>query len=279
MQDSERSPLGKFLESQWVGIGVGMIIGAIGSLLSVKWLVGFGWFIVCVEIFRQDFLRRGLARRVIVNLILSGLLGLSLIGIWRFVPKAEEPLTGSAAKKMLNEWGTTYFRQAPSQQAPSQQPPPITSAEKPITRTEFQKVLQQYKPTVESKYPEDWCALSNRDLSEKAAPVISAIEEQASLLMEREREADSYGHSRGTMPMEAGKARGQLEQFLVDQGRNPSIQNLFMEGNRLSDCLLKRLRRPVYGEKPFIPENTNTGKRMGLAAGDLDQMIKQLSPQ
>jgi hypothetical protein len=48
VDEPKRNRFVAFLDSQWLGIGVGVIAGAFGSLLSARWLIVFGWFLICL---------------------------------------------------------------------------------------------------------------------------------------------------------------------------------------------------------------------------------------
>jgi hypothetical protein len=106
MEETKRSPLVEFWDSPWFGIGFGVVIGAFGSLLSVKWLIAFGWVVISIQIFRHDFVRKGTMIRLTTNLVASCVLGLIFFGVWHFLPKPPEPLTKSDIPKPLSKQET-----------------------------------------------------------------------------------------------------------------------------------------------------------------------------
>lgn len=107
MDENKRSPFVEFWDSPWFGIGLGMVIGAYGSLLSVKWLIGVGWLLIAIQMFRHDFFQRGVWLRIVLNGIACVVLALILIVLWRFTPKPKEPPTAddiaTAVQKKLDE--------------------------------------------------------------------------------------------------------------------------------------------------------------------------------
>jgi hypothetical protein len=93
MGKAQRNPWVECWDAPWFGIGVGVVIGAFGSLLSVKWLVVIGWLLMSIQILRHDFLRKGLAIRLGFSVVLSLSLGLALRATWKHMPLPPEPIT------------------------------------------------------------------------------------------------------------------------------------------------------------------------------------------
>jgi len=82
-------------ESPFTGLGVGVIIGGIGALVSLKALFVVGGVFISIAFFRANFfasIRSGWARTGL-HLLACGLLALGLIYIWRITPKPKDPPT------------------------------------------------------------------------------------------------------------------------------------------------------------------------------------------
>ncbi len=90
-------------DSAWFGIGVGTMIGALGSSLPSLVLVCFGWVCVCVQAFRFSIFNlrgfRWLLANVGMCLALGGLFGLC----WYLVPRPSPPITIGQVKQALQE--------------------------------------------------------------------------------------------------------------------------------------------------------------------------------
>ncbi len=116
MAQKTRDRFVEYLDSPWFGIGVGIMIGAYGSLLSVKWLIGAGWLLVSIQMFRHDFFEKGMFVRIITNLGASGALLLVLAYLWWVVPKPPEQLRKGDIPPPLSE---EQIQEAIAKQAPA----------------------------------------------------------------------------------------------------------------------------------------------------------------
>ena len=111
------------------------MIGALGSRLSVKWLVILGWTISAISLYRHDPFNKGKSLRVIGNTMLAAVLGGALMIGWQFLPPPPpDPLTKDEAQRMFREYGDN-----------NQPAQPVSKGGEPITREEFAQQLQQYK--------------------------------------------------------------------------------------------------------------------------------------
>jgi len=142
MDKSKRSYWVASIDDPWFGIGVGVIIGALGSRLSVKWLVILGWAIASISVYRHDPFNKGRLVRLLGNTVLALILGGGLIVIWRFLPPPPpDPLTKDEAQAMFAAHSVSV--------QPLQ---PVPKGGEPITRDEFARQLQQYKTSVAQGY-------------------------------------------------------------------------------------------------------------------------------
>jgi hypothetical protein len=103
MDEPNRNPVTALLESQWLGIGIGMVLGALGSLHSVRWLIVVGWIIICIDLFRHDLFNKGKVMNFFANIFLSGFLALIFFVGWRLSPKPAEPLTVKDVREAVKD--------------------------------------------------------------------------------------------------------------------------------------------------------------------------------
>jgi hypothetical protein len=141
MDKAKGNPWVECWDSPWFGIGAGVVIGAFGSLLSVRWLAGIGWFAMSLQIFRYDFLRRGVFARVVFGLILSCSLGLALLAIWKHLPLPPEPIT----RKDITEIVGDAFKSSASPTSSGTPVPmqsPSTRNERLLTKNDIEKAVK-----------------------------------------------------------------------------------------------------------------------------------------
>ncbi|MGB6429043.1 MAG: hypothetical protein WBF06_00545 [Candidatus Acidiferrales bacterium] len=138
MDEAKRSAWAQLWDASWFGIGFGMAVGAFGSLLSNKYLAIAGWILMAVEIFRHDLFRKGLTVRIIAGICLSVMIGLVGVFVWHYLPKPEPPLTFREAKEAF---GQTKSTEATNKNAS----PAVSSDEKPVTKTELQALVKEYR--------------------------------------------------------------------------------------------------------------------------------------
>ncbi len=168
MAESETNPWLEFVDAPWLGIGVGMVIGSFGSLFSVKWLIFVGWFIICLELSRHDFFKKGKIVRGLVTLGTSCVIGFTFYVIWHVVPKPLEPLT----KKDVQEVVQQALESTP-RSATTTAPQPDSEDSHVNTKAELadavRKAIAEYKPSV----AEGIANLTNEQLSDEAASTVT----------------------------------------------------------------------------------------------------------
>jgi hypothetical protein len=127
-------PLWRFADSPFTWGGIGVVIGS--AVVTPVWFryafVGGGISIGIGFLRAGIFTGRHIVYRAITQVVL--LLGLATCWwlLWKVIPKPEEPLTRKGAQEIL--------RQFQSFNRPS---PVIETSEKPLTKTDLEKIFQQ----------------------------------------------------------------------------------------------------------------------------------------
>ena len=131
------TPWWDLYDSPWFGIGAGVVIGAFGSLVSVKWLIATGWIIISIQILRSALFKTR-SRKIIRKLGLSAAFGGIFFLGWRFIPKPNPP-EPQITKQDLQDMGNEISGGIRKIDVP------VGDAPKPATEDDLRRLLLQYK--------------------------------------------------------------------------------------------------------------------------------------
>jgi hypothetical protein len=156
-REGPTSALWRFGDSPFTWGGVGVVIGsALASPVWFKYAFIAGGLAISIGLVRANFFN---IRRTYLQLNIALLLCLTAIwyGLWKAIPKPVEPLTREDARQLLGK----FYDQISDRENANRGAPraaKLDGAEKPITRSEFMKLLQQYgvhpsQPTAPSPAP------------------------------------------------------------------------------------------------------------------------------
>lgn len=239
MDEEDRKRWIAFIDAPWLGIGVGIVIGAFGSLLSVKWLIVAGWGLISAETFRHDFLRRGRKARLAGSTALSILIGLALFSAWEHTPLPVEPLTKKDAQELVSRF-------IPINQPQVAPPPGLADPDKPITKAELLKMLQQYKTAAPAgiparpHVPAGAELLADDDLRQRASSIADKLVQAWSVMDQR---VDELSNLRGITRDAEKQKRLQVQEEGLQKEFIPENEELIIEANHLRRALLERLGR------------------------------------
>lgn len=117
-----------FLERPLVGIAIGIVVGAIGALISVKWLLVSAGVVLVISILREKW---GAVYKILVVVLVPGI----LVGLWYITPKPKEPTTPEQLTEALCLRSPWLCSPPQPAQAPSVIYPPPSAA--PVCRLKF----------------------------------------------------------------------------------------------------------------------------------------------
>src|SRR5438094_89570 len=92
---SEPKKIWLFADSPPTGIAIGMFIAATVALPQGWFLIGT-WVALCVAVFRTNFFERKSQCKplqLVGSSVLSGMLGIAMLGLWHILPKPKDPPT------------------------------------------------------------------------------------------------------------------------------------------------------------------------------------------
>jgi hypothetical protein len=241
--EPKRNPVVAFADSPWFGIGVGVLVAAFGPVSSAKWLIGFGWLIITIQMFRNFFLTRGRISFLAFNSSASLVLALVLIIVWHFAPKSPEPLTPRDVQEAVrNELSKTpQYKSAVA-------PPSIKENGYLTTKAELAAAIragieQFYKSTETAHLQPESPPISNSDLRKEVAEYTAHLRGIEGQRDQDWRElfpitkggmiAPEYDHAEHQQKWEKS------EKTIEDD----FIKNDLGNGIRLRDELLKRLKQ------------------------------------
>jgi hypothetical protein len=240
MDEPKRNAVVAFLDSQWLGIGVGVVAGAFGSLLSAKWLIVFGWSLICVDMLRYNFFNKGKFVKLFVNVGICCFLGLVFFLLWRFIPKPPEPLTRKDVQEAVTTALSTPVNSTQKAQPDKENIHLTTKAELVAA---VRAAIEQYKSKEAANSQPAIPPISNSDLRKEVAAYTEHLRGIEGERDQAWRElfpitkggmiAPEYDHAEHQQKWEKS------ERTIEDD----FIKNDLGNGIRLRDELLKRLKQ------------------------------------
>jgi hypothetical protein len=237
-----------------------VIAAAIAPTIPVNWLVGFGFAVIVIAIFRANFWENPRYRWIGVcgSTILSAIVVVGGYALLRFVPKPE-PL---ATKSDFENWA----KNRPDTTQHESDPRPQSGSDKPLTRADLNKLMEQY--TAEH-VPKTGNGSSKDPFNDELRTRVKNVVEQ---LGQNVRQAqESYGAL--DYKVKGIKEEGMMEQIEPDFINNPSNQKLFVEATYLRDTILQKLRQPIPQDKIG---GSFRGQDLFMQLGKLEDLAKQL---
>jgi hypothetical protein len=110
------------------GLGVGVIASIFAPQIPPTWSLTFGVIVIVLGIFRWGKFR-------VLSFVLSAVVAAMVFGAWKIIPKQDPPATKKDVQELFKD----------QLGKPDQSPRDASIDDKPISRTELAKMLQQYK--------------------------------------------------------------------------------------------------------------------------------------